>query len=256
VFCGDNHVWERTKPIAAKPGRDDYAPEEAWDWESDVGTTYVTNGTGGVSHYGFGNATPSGYLARRTNNHFGVERLDVVDDRIRVDYVTTDREDDDPVVRDSFEIWKSDDRTDSGALRPTQIDLYDGPVEDDLVVEGSRADDGQVFTGGQTDRVRLSFDANAAVRIRDRIPSSWDVVAGDATRTDDGAPGDSQWVYVGAEAAESGGVTYFVRVPEGAAESGQYTLGPFQATTDDREAWLDVPGTTSEETVVGVGTGT
>jgi hypothetical protein len=256
VFCGDNHVWERTKPIAAKPDREDYAADAAWDWESDVGTTFVTNGTGGVSHYGFGNATPSEYLARRTNNYFGVERLDVDDDRIRVDYVTTDREGGDPVVRDSFEVRKADERTDRGARRPKQIDLYDGPVDDDLVVAGSREDDGRVFTGGQTDRIRLSYDANRSVRIRDRIPSNWEVVAGDATRTDDGAPGETTWVYFAEDGAEAGSVTYFVEVPEGPAETGRYTLGPVEATTENREAWLAVPATTSTETVVGVDTGT
>ena len=256
VLSGDNHVWERTKPIAAKPGRDDYAPADAWDWESEIGTTYVTNGTGGVSHYGFGNRTPSEYFARRTNSYFGVERLDVDDDRIRVDYVTTDREGGDPVVRDSFEIRKADERTDRGARRPKQIDLYDGPVDDDLIVEGSREDDGRVFTGGQTDRIRLTYDANRTVRIRDRIPSDWEVTGGDATRTDDGAPGDTKWVYFEADAAGSGAVTYFVEVPEGPTRTGRYTLGPVQATTDDREEWVAVPGTTSEETVVGAGTGT
>ena len=254
VFCGDNHVWERTEPLAAKPDRDDYAPAEAWDWESDVGTTYVTNGTGGVSHYGFGNRKPSEYLARRTNNYFGVERLDIDDERIRVDYVTTDTEDGEPIVRDSFEVRKSDDRTDRGVRRPKQIDRYDGPVEDDVIVQGSREDDGSVFTGGQTDRIELAFDATREVRLRDRIPASWDVVGGDATGTDDGAPGDTQWVYFDAGAAESGSVAYFVEVGEGPTATGRYTVGPAQATTADREEWLDVPGTESEETVVGPST--
>ncbi|WP_254839194.1 metallophosphoesterase [Natronomonas marina] len=254
VVCGDNHVWERTKPIAAKPGRDDYAPADAWDWESDVGTTFVTNGTGGTSHYGFGNTTPSEFLARRTNRHFGVERLDVDDERIRVEYVTHETDENgEPIVADAFEIRKSDDRTERGARRPTQIDRYDGPVSDSLVVEGARTDDGAVFTGGQTNRIDLSFESNRSVRIRDRIPASWEVVAGDATRTDDGAPGDTQWVYFEGTAAAEGSVTYFVEVPEGPSATGRYTVGPFQASRDGEE-WLAVPGTTSEETVVGFST--
>jgi hypothetical protein len=255
VFSGDNHVWERTRPIAAEPGRDDYAPAGSWDWESSVGTTFVTNGTGGVSHYGFGNGQPGEYLARRTNNHFGVERLDITDERIRVEYVTTGTDDDgEPTVRDALEIRKSDERTDRGVRRPEQVDRYDGPVEDDVVVQATREDDGSVFTGGQTNRVDLRFEANRAVRLRDRIPASWEVVGGDATRTDDGAPGDTQWVYFDDAAATEGSVTYFVEVSEGAAETDRYTVGPVQAS-EDGDQWLSVPGTESEETVVGPGTG-
>ncbi len=255
VLCGDNHVWERTEPIAAKPGRDDYAPADAWDWESDVGTTYVTNGTGGTSHYGFGNTTPSEFLARRTNTHFGVERLDIDDERIRVEYVTLgDDAAAEPVVADAFEIRKSDERTDAGARRPRQIDRYDGPVDDSLVVQGTRTDDGSAFTGGRTNRIRLTWESNRAVRIRDRIPPNWDVVAGDVARTDDSAPGDTQWVYFDADAAGSGSVTYFVEVPAGPTATGRYTVGPFQVRTAAREEWVTVPGTASDETVVGLRT--
>jgi alkaline phosphatase D len=257
VLCGDNHVWERTKPIEAKPGREDYAPDEAWNWESDEGTTFVTNGTGGVSHYGFGNRTPGDYLARRTNDHFGVASLDIDDDRIRVEYVTHETDDDgDPIVADAFEIRKSDERTDRGVRRPKQLDRYDGPLEDSLVVEGIREDDGSVFTGGQTNRISLTFDATREVRIRDRIPQSWDVIAGDATETDDSAPGDTRWVYFDGAGGESGSVEYFVEVPEGAAATGQYTFGPVQARADDRQEWVSVPGTESEETVIGPSTET
>jgi hypothetical protein len=45
-------------------------------------------------------------------------------------------------------------------------------------------------------------------------------------------------------------------VPAVPNATGQYTLGTVEATTENREAWLAVPGTTSEETVVGVDTGT
>ena len=41
---------------------------------------------------------------------------------------------------------------------------------------------------------------------------------------------------------------------EGAAETDRYTVGPVQAS-EDGDQWLSVPGTESEETVVGPGTG-
>lgn len=252
VLCGDNHVWERTKPIAAKPDREDYAPAEAWEWETPVGTTYVTNGTGGTSHYGFGNETPSEYLARRTNQHFGVERLDIDDERIRIEYVTHETDaDGDPIVADAFEIRKADERTEKGVRRPKQIDRYDGPVTDSLVVEGSRDEGESVLTGGETARVRLSFEATDPVRIRDRVPASWDIVAGDATRSGD-APGDDQWVYFDSDPAESGSVTYFVEAPAGTDQTDRYTFGPLQAFSPTFEEWMAVPDTEVEMTVVGV----
>jgi hypothetical protein len=256
VLCGDNHVWERTRPIEAKPDREDYAPADAWDWESSEGTTYITNGTGGTSHYGFGNSAPGAYLARRTNQHFGVERLDIDDERIRVEYVTHETDDDgDPIVADAFEIRKSEERTEKGVPRPTQIDIYDGPVEDSLVVEGSREDDATLLIGGQANRITLTFDATRPVRIRDRIPDTWEVVAGDATETDDAAPGDTKWVYFDRAAAESGALTYFVESPDGFDSSDRYTFGPFQAHDPETGEWMTVPDTESEELVLGVGAG-
>lgn len=56
------------------------------------------------------------------------------DDRIRVEYVTHDTEEDgDPIIADAFEIRTSDQRTERGVRRPTQVDLYDGPVEETVV---------------------------------------------------------------------------------------------------------------------------
>jgi hypothetical protein len=254
VLCGDNHVYERTKPITARPDREEYGSREAWEWDSPRGTTFVTNGTGGTSRYGFGNKTPGAYLARRTNQHFGVTQLDIDDQRIRVEYVTHETgEDGDPIVADRFEIRKSDTRTEKGVKRPMQVDRYTGSVTDSLVVEGTRTDDGSVFTGGQTNRIELSFEATHRVSIRDRIPANWTVVGGEATRTED-APGDTQWVYFDDGLDTEGSVTYLVEAPEGAAATGQDTFGPFQARSPDFDEWMSVPGTESEETVVGAST--
>ncbi|MUV87682.1 hypothetical protein GJ631_14245 [Natronomonas sp. CBA1123] len=255
VLCGDNHVYERTKPIEARPDRDDYGPDSAWNWESPYGTTFVTNGTGGTSHYGFGNTAPSDYLARRSNRYFGVTELDIDDERIRVEYVTSETDDDgEQLVADAFEIRKADEATDSGVPKPEQIDRYDGPVTEALVVEGTRTDDGSVFTAGQPNQIDLTFEATEAVRIRDRIPAAWDAVAGDTERTEPG-PGDTKWVYFDMDATESGSVTYFAEVPGGIDSSDRYTFGPFQAYDPSAEEWLTVPGTTGEATVVGIDTG-
>lgn len=124
VLSGDNHVYERTKAITAKDGQDDYGSKDAWEWESDLGTTFVTNGTGGTSHYGFASDTPSDYIARRTNQYFGVTELDVDDERILVAYRTTETDSDgDPEVRDRFKIEKSDEKTEEGVLIPRQVSL-------------------------------------------------------------------------------------------------------------------------------------
>lgn len=254
VLSGDNHVYERTKPISARPDRDDYGPADAWEWDSKYGTTFVTNGTGGTSHYGFGSETPGDYLARRMNEHFGVTRLDVEDERICVEYVATETGDDgEPLIADAFQIRKSEERTERGVRQPMQIPTGGGRVAESLVVEGSRTDDGSVFTAGQTNRVRLSFESNYPVRIRDRIPDTWNVVGGDATGTED-APGDYKWVTLGDGVAETGERTYFVEVPSEPTETGRYSLGPFQAFSPRFGEWMDVPDTASGETVVGVDT--
>lgn len=68
VMSGDNHVWERTKPIGA----------DGVNEVGGTGTTFLTNGTGGTSHYGFESADPPEFTAVRDNEHFGVTTLDVV----------------------------------------------------------------------------------------------------------------------------------------------------------------------------------
>lgn len=108
VLSGDNHVYERTKPIHARTDRSDYGPDDAWDW-GEYGTTFVTNGTGGTSHYAFADSEPAQFIARRTNDHFGVTELDVANERIRVRYVTVDGD-----VQDRFSIVKRDGH-------PTQV---------------------------------------------------------------------------------------------------------------------------------------
>jgi hypothetical protein len=235
VLSGDNHVYERTKPIESNA-------EARW---GEYGTTYVVNGTGGTSHYGFTSADPADFLAGRSNEYFGVTQLDIDDDRIRVRYVTQDGS-----VRDDFEVVKSDERTERGVRAATQRELMAPPITD-LAVAGSREDDGSVFTGGQTNRIDLAVEtATVPVTIRDRIPNEWAVVGGDATGTE---PAGEQYTYVLFDdfEAASGTVTYFAEVPSSVEESGRYQFGPFEATGENFETWVSVTGTASTETVEG-----
>lgn len=244
VLSGDNHVWERTKPIRARPGQADYGADEAWEWdETNVGTTFVTNGTGGTSHYGFASPEPSDFLARRTNEHFGVTQMDFSDEAVEVAYVTQDGS-----VADRFRIEKDAEG------RPVQLG-DDDAVAAGLQLSGVRTDDGRVFTGGQTNQVDLSVDASESVAVRDRVPAAWDVVGGDLDTARDGgaveaAAGDANWVYLD---FEDGTATYFVEAPSAPDATGQYSFGPFQARpTDGETGWQVVSGTGGEATVVGV----
>lgn len=67
VMSGDNHIWERTKPIVGL---------DSWNKVGEHGTTFVTNGTGGTSHYPL--EADQGFTAARSNNFFGITQLDVV----------------------------------------------------------------------------------------------------------------------------------------------------------------------------------
>jgi 3',5'-cyclic AMP phosphodiesterase CpdA len=63
VLQGHDHVYERTKPIRGTN-------------VTQVGTVYITGGTGGASHYAFKNADPPEWVAGRNNAEYGVVVLD------------------------------------------------------------------------------------------------------------------------------------------------------------------------------------
>ena len=108
----------------------------------------------------------------------------------------------------------------------------------------TRSDDARVFTGGGTDRVDVSVSASKPVRLRDRVPDGWTVVAGDGTeRTVDGA------TYVEFEPAADGTFTYFVEAPSGAGGTGRDTFGPVEVRSHD--GWEPVDGTTETNVVLG-----
>lgn len=132
------------------------------------------------------------------------------------------------------------------------------PPAPEFSASGSRSDDGDVFTGGQTDRVRVTVesidgevDGNQQVELTDGLPDDWSVIRdgdgepfGDAVGTDDGT------VVLGSltEADVSAGSvsrTYYAEAPEGAGATGEYTFGPAEvtATIDGATVTAEVAGT-------------
>ena len=118
------------------------------------------------------------------------------------------------------------------------------PVTVDLEPEGSRDDDGTVFTGGRSNQVEITVsgfneELTDAVTVTDRVPDGWDVFEdfGDVESVSDGVV-----TFEGAVTADDvdGGevtFTYFAEAPSGAAETGQYTFGPATAEAVDPETF-------------------
>jgi hypothetical protein len=245
VLHGDNHVWERTQPIEDNPNS---KPGE-------FGTTFLVNGTGGVSHYELG--PDAEFLEFQTNEHFGPTLLDIDDESITVQYVVASSPNDAEAgdVADEFDIVKDEQG------RPTQVDRRADIADDQagnptdpfsLTVSGSRSDDGTAFLAGDTNQIDLSVDADTDVTaLRDTIPVEWDVVGGDANRTEPG-PDGTQYVYfedVAPDQQQS--VTYFVEAPANPEQSGEYAFGPCEVHVNELGTFRAVPDTTSDEVVVG-----
>jgi ABC-2 type transport system ATP-binding protein len=131
----------------------------------------------------------------------------------------------------------------------------DGGSGDDGDVEVSvtRTDDGDVFTGGATNQVDLTVEADRPVFVRDRTPLGWRVVGGDPH--DRTAPPETGENYVAfRQAAESKTFTYFAEAPASAGESGHATFGPVEYSLDG-ETWTTLSGTSDENVLLGVGSG-
>jgi hypothetical protein len=130
------------------------------------------------------------------------------------------------------------------------------PPAPDFTAEGYREDDGSVFTGGQTNRVKITVSsiggdvaADAEVTITDGVPDGWtvdesyaDVQSFDGdegvVRLDPVTPSD-----VEGDATETR--AYFAEAPEGPGETGQSTFGPAEAvaTIDGETVTAQVAGT-------------
>lgn len=102
-----------------------------------------------------------------------------------------------------------------------------------------RDPDASAFTAGQTTKVTLAVGADEPVRVQDRIPASWDVVAGDVHTV---RIGDRQ-VVVADEPIESGTVVYYAEAP---AETGTFRFGPPEYARPEAPLFGGGTGVTSE----------
>jgi len=119
-----------------------------------------------------------------------------------------------------------------------------------------RGDDGSVYFGGRASRVvidvetfeRRNGDA-ADLRVRDRFPDGYEVVASDDHET----YSQGNRTAIEFDAAVSPGddrqFQYFVSVPD---EPGSGTFGPVEVSGDGGDTWVTVGGTTDAEFSAGV----
>ena len=126
-----------------------------------------------------------------------------------------------------------------------------GSFSVDPSVTGSRDDDGDLFTAGQTNQVDLTIRGNAEVLVRDRMPADWTVVEGDphTTYTD----GDTRYVEF-ENSLEDGQRTYFAEAPDDLAETSTYEFGPIEYSLDGGENWNLIPETTDRNNVLAADT--
>lgn len=133
----------------------------------------------------------------------------------------------------------------------------------DLSVSGTRADDGSLYTGGQTNTVELTVDSIEtegvdSVAVTDSVPAGWSVIEEQSedvlyVETNDG--GRDVVGFGTVPAGET--VSYFVEAPEGPAESGAYSFGPATASVDEDDvsgSHETTFGGTDDNLVVGQGT--
>ena len=116
----------------------------------------------------------------------------------------------------------------------------------------TRSTDGRLFTGGQTNRFEYEVQTDATVRLRDRLPSGWSVVAGDSVSTYDTGDGLCVEFDDPVEPTGAGSETRTVLVTVSGPGSPQ--LGPVQVATDDDPSrggkdWETLPGTVSTSLV-------
>ncbi|WP_158055300.1 M14 family zinc carboxypeptidase [Halorussus halophilus] len=123
-----------------------------------------------------------------------------------------------------------------------------GSFSVDPSVTATRSDDGDLFTGGQTNQVDISVAGNADVLIRDQFPSEWTVEGGDShsVYTDD----DTRYVEFDTS-VEDGTRTYFAEAPGSLTETQSYEFGPVEYSLDGGENWVQIPKTTDRNNVLG-----
>lgn len=130
----------------------------------------------------------------------------------------------------------------------------DVTTEQGFFVDGSRTDDGSVFTGGQTNEISLTVNPSESATFRDVVPGDWTVLteySDDVTRVESGD--DVTYVYFGdVDADTETTVSYLVEAPDGTATSNAYTFGP--AEVDAGFGWVSVAGTADTNVVAGTKT--
>jgi serine protease AprX len=148
-------------------------------------------------------------------------------------------------------------RAESGDFaKYNEVELVDPDVPTSLAVSGSRSDDGDAFTAGQTDQVDITVsNLSHNAEIRDTVPAEWTVKdEGDVERVErvETSDGDVKRVYLGSVAPTETPATrtYFAEAPSDAVETGDYVFGPAEAKsakTDD--GWVAFGGTDTNSVV-------
>lgn len=223
VLLGHNHCYQRTTPTTGSE-------------ITETGVTWLTNGAGGISHYGVDDADEHPWLLVSDDNEYGSTVLDIDDESIDVRYVTIEGE-----TLDEFTIITNENG------RPTQAGFELDDVPTPMELTGSREQDTSVYTASDAGRVTLSADAEEPVAFRDRLPVEWRYLVGDGEAAGFGED-DSQFVEF--DTADSLDATYFVESPSNVEQSDTYTFGPIEAEVDDE--WVEVPGTTRTVFVLAV----
>ncbi|WP_435159443.1 S8 family serine peptidase [Haladaptatus sp. DFWS20] len=145
-----------------------------------------------------------------------------------------------------------------GAINGNDVQAHfavDVTTKDGFFASGERENDATVFTGGQTNHVKLAVNPSEDSGVRDVVPAEWNVLvenSDDVARVEDA--GDVQYVHFTSDATadERTEVTYFAEAPDSLAESGEYTFGSVQVNPGS--TWVNVSGTSSTLVVIGAST--
>lgn len=126
-------------------------------------------------------------------------------------------------------------------------------VESGFFVDGTRADDGSTFTGGQTDQIDITVNPSETSEVRDVVPSDWTVItehSDDVDRVEEDADTGVTYVYFTDDAAADSetSYTYFAEAPSEAVLSNASTFGPVEVNAGS--GWVGVSGTSDTNVVV------
>lgn len=130
-----------------------------------------------------------------------------------------------------------------------------------LDLEATRSDDGDVFTGGQTNEVRVTAAPDRDAAVRDVVPEEWDVLVDyseDVDRVEQHGNAGVKYVYFGETAPADADTTYsyLAEAPSDLEESSSYTFGPVQGRPVEGDAWVGAAGSTDENAVLAADTDT